>query len=340
MSLPFDAIIFVSFGGPEGRDEVIPFLENVLRGRNVPRERMLEVAEHYYHFDGVSPINAQNRDLIEAVKRELAGRGVHIPIYFGNRNWRPMLTDAFKQMEADGIQNVIAFVTSALSSYSGCRQYRENMADAQKLCGASAPKVAKLRVFFNHPRFVACMVDRVNEALEKIPQPERASAHLVFTAHSIPQAMAANCKYEVQLREACRLVAEGVGHRDYRVAFQSRSGPPTQPWLEPDIGDVVREIGAGEGSKRLVCCPIGFISDHMEVLYDLDDEAAQIAKDVGVHFVRAGTAGTHPEFVRMVADLIIERMNEGSERPAIGLMGPNHDVCPEDCCRYEPRRPS
>lgn len=334
----YDAFLLVSFGGPEGRDDVIPFLENVLRGRNVPRERMLAVAEHYYHFDGISPINAQNRELIEALRAEFARDGIKLPIYWGNRNWHPLLPDALARMKADGVRRAIAYFTSAFSSYSGCRQYRENIAAAQELVGADAPQIDKLRVFYNHPGFIETMVEQVRSALEAIPSERRAATKLVYTAHSIPDSMAANCNYEKQLAESARLVSNTLGYDDFALTYQSRSGPPTQPWLEPDIGDYLKQIAA-EGVTDVVVVPIGFVSDHMEVMFDLDHEAADIARDVGLNMVRARTAGSHPRFVRMIAELVRERMTSDAVRPCLGELGPSHDVCPVSCC-LPPARPA
>jgi ferrochelatase len=312
----YDALLLVSFGGPERREDVIPFLENVLRGRNVPRDRMLRVAEHYYEFDGKTPINDQNRALIAALTREFAERGPRLPIYWGNRNWHPLLPDTLHQMAADGINRALAFVTSAFSSYSGCRQYRENIAQAGSLT------VDKLRVFFNHPGFIEAMVDRCREALAQRP-----NAHLIFTAHSIPLSMARTSRYEEQLRESCCLVASRLGCADWRLVYQSRSGSPSQPWLEPDIGDYLQQVA----SKKVVIAPIGFLSDHMEVLYDLDKQARQICESLGIGMTRASTVGVHPKFVSMIRDLVLER-TEGAPRLALGEHGPSHDVCPEDCC--------
>jgi ferrochelatase len=340
MATDYDALLVVSFGGPEGPDDVLPFLENVLRGRNVPRERMLEVAEHYQHFGGVSPINAQNQALIAALAKEFAAAGLKLPIYFGNRNWHPLLPDTLRQMRTNGVRRAIAFFTSAFSSYSGCRQYLENIAAAQAEVGEGAPQIDKLRAFFNHPGFIEPMIERTRDALLKIEPPRTAEAHLLFTAHSIPLAMAQNCQYEAHFREASRLVAEGVGHTNWQLVYQSRSGPPSQPWLEPDVGDALAEIAAANGSRDVVLVPIGFISDHMEVLYDLDEEARQKADILGLNLVRAGTVGTHPRFVRMVRELVEERMTDSPNRLALGSLGASHDVCPPDCCKYEPRRPS
>jgi ferrochelatase len=339
VTVPYDAFLLVSFGGPEGPADVEPFLENVLRGRNVPRERMLEVAEHYQHFGGKSPINDQNRALLAAVEKEFAGAGIKLPVYWGNRNWHPLLPEALGQMKQDGVKRAIAFFTSAFSSYSGCRQYRENIAAAQAEVGDGAPQVDKLRVFFNHPGFLEPMVEKTAVALAQIPAERRDKGQLLFTAHSIPQSMAATCQYEVQLREASRLVAAGVGRREGRLVYQSRSGPPSQPWLEPDVGVALKEIALA-GGKDVVVVPIGFISDHMEVLFDLDEEARNIARQLGLNMVRAATVGTHPRFVRMIRELVQERLSENPERPALGSLGPSHDVCPVDCCIYQPRHAS
>jgi ferrochelatase len=337
---PYDALLVVSFGGPDGPDDVIPFLENVLRGRNVPRERMLEVAEHYYQLGGRSPINDQNRRLVAAIERELAAHGPPLPVYWGNRNWHPLLADTLRKMSADGVRRALAFVTSAFSSYSGCRQYREDIARAQQEVGPAASHVDKLRMFFNHPGFIEPTIEYTRAALEQVPAERRAAALLVFTAHSIPLAMAAGCCYEEQLRESCRLVAEGVGRGDWRLVYQSRSGPPQQPWLEPAIGDFLERCQvSGVRCPDVVVVPIGFISDHMEVLYDLDIEARQTCQRLGINMVRAATVGTHPRFVRMIRELVEERTSDSPERLALGTLGPSHDICPEDCCLYEPRRP-
>jgi ferrochelatase len=331
--MQYDAFLLVSFGGPEAREDVLPFLENVLRGRNVPRERISEVAEHYYRFGGVSPINAHNRALLAALNDEFASAGLSLPLYFGNRNWHPLLPDTLRQMKADGVRRAIAFFTSAFSSYSGCRQYRENIAAAQEAVGDGAPQVDRLRMFFNHPGFVEPMIERTREALMQIPAQRREQAHLLFTAHSIPLAMAQNCQYEMQFRESSRLVAEALGHANWLLAYQSRSGPPTQPWLGPDIGEALTKIAAHNSPTHdVVVVPIGFVSDHMEVLFDLDEEARHNATALGLNFIRAGTVGTHPRFVSMIRELVEERMSESPVRPALGQLGPSHDVCAADCC--------
>lgn len=332
MANVYDAVLVVSFGGPEGPEDVIPFLENVLRGRNVPRERMLAVAEHYQHFGGVSPINAQNRALISALERELAEQGPRLPIYFGNRNWHPLLPDTLRKMADDGVRRALAFFTSAFSSYSGCRQYLENIAAAQAEVGGAAPRIDKLRACFNHPGFIGPMIERTLAALDSIPAERRDEAELLFTAHSIPLAAAQGSRYVEQLEEASRLVAEGVGPRVWRLVYQSRSGSPHQPWLEPDVGDFVRRQHAERGIRDVVAVPIGFLSDHMEVIYDLDTELRLVCEELGVNLVRAGTVGTHPRFVRMIRELIQERIEKSPERPSLGRLGASHDVCPVDCC--------
>lgn len=322
-----EAILIVSFGGPEKHEDVMPFLENVTRGRGVPPERLLGVAEHYYHFEGKSPINAQNKALIASLEELLAAEGPALPVYWGNRNWHPFLSEAFAQMKSDGVRRVYAFVTSAYSSYSGCRQYRENIAQAQSECDAVGMEVNKLRVFFNHPGFLEPMIENTRAALEALP----GEAKLLFTAHSIPLSMNPDQRYVPQLREASRLVAEACGHQDWELLWQSRSGPPVQPWLEPDICDRLRALAA-EGVKNVCVAPIGFLTDHLEVLWDLDTEAAALAAELGLGFARAATAGADMRFVRMVRDLVVERREGASMRPALGVLGASHDVCPADCC--------
>jgi len=316
-----DAILLVSFGGPDRPEEVMPFLENVLRGRPVPRERMLEVAEHYYHFGGKSPINDQNRALLDALREVLAGEGPALRVYWGNRNWHPLLTDTMRAMADDGVRRAFAFVTSAYGSYSGCRQYLEDLARAREAVGPGAPEVIKLRVFYNHPGFIEPMAERVRAALDRIPAERRDRAPLVFTAHSIPVAMAETSRYVPQVEEACRLVAARAGRPEYRLVYQSRSGSPGQPWLGPDILEFLRGLAAGGTAGDVVVAPIGFISDHMEVVYDLDTQARQLCAELGLNMVRAETVGAHPRFVRMIRELVLERMAAA-----------DGDACPEDCC--------
>lgn len=289
----FDAFVLVSFGGPEKRDDVIPFLENVLRGREVPKERLLAVAEHYYHFAGVSPINAQNRELLAALKQVLS-----IPVYWGNRNWHPFLADTVAQMARDGVQRAVAIATSAFGSYSGCRQYIQNIDDARAAVtaqGLAAPEIVKLPPFSSHPLFIDAMADRLRSARPGLPD-----AQIVFTAHSIPEAMAQSSPYVDQLKTACQSVMNVVEPgTPWKLVYQSRSGPPTQPWLGPDVCDYIRET-----KRDTILVPIGFVSDHMEVIYDLDTEAQAVADGLGIRLVRAGTAGTHPSIIKMVAEMV------------------------------------
>jgi ferrochelatase len=340
----YDAVLLVSFGGPERSEDVVPFLRNVTRGRGIPDERLEEVAEHYHHFGGRSPINDQNRALLAELRRELAPR----PVYWGNRNWDPFLVDAIRSLQADGMRRVACFFTAAYASYSSCRQYRENLADAVIELG-SPVVLDKLRHYYNHPGFLDAQTDRVRTALADLANevgPELAGrARLVFTAHSIPVAAARTSgpdggAYERQLREASRLVAEGVGAGErWQLAWQSRSGSPSIPWLEPDVVDLLPDLVA-EGVPAVVIVPIGFISDHLEVAFDLDVEAAQRAADLGLPMVRAGTVGVHPRFVRMVRELVEERERGDGQRPFVGTDGPSHDVCPADCCRPRTWRPA
>lgn len=327
----YDAVLVMSFGGPEGPADVVPFLENVTRGRGVPPERLREVAHHYERFGGVSPINGQNRALIAALTAELAAHDVKLPVYFGNRNWQPFLIDTLRQMQSDGVRRALMFVTSAYSSYSGCRQYREDVQRAQQALGPGAPEIDKLRVFYNHPGFVEPNAAHLRRALEALPAERRAAARVFFTAHSVPLAMAKCSAYELQLREAGRLVADAAGVTGWRLAYQSRSGPPHVPWLEPDILNELDRV-AGEGARDVVVLPIGFISDHMEVMFDLDVEALERAQALGIRLTRVPTVGTAPQFIGMIRELISERMDAGAERRALGELGPSHDVCAVSCC--------
>lgn len=330
--MSYDAILLVSFGGPECRDDVLPFLENVTRGRNIPRERLLEVAEHYYHFDGVSPINQQCRDLIAAMRSELDNHGIDLPIYWGNRNWDPLLPDTLREMKDAGIKRALALVTASYSSWSSCRQYRENIADAQAAVGEEAPEVDKIRVFYNHPDFIAANAELVRKSLDQIPAERRDKTRLAFTAHSIPGSMSETCDYVQQLTESCRLVSEAVGVSQdrWQLVYQSRSGRPQDPWLEPDICDHLAALQEAE-TDDVVVVPIGFLSDHMEVLFDLDCEAVDACRELGLNMVRCETVGIHPTFVAMIRKLIQERIAE-APREATGQYGPSHDQCPLDCC--------
>ena len=337
----YDAILIVSFGGPEAPEEVVPFLENVTRGRGIPKERLEQVGAHYHLFGGKSPINDQCRDLIAALEAELPNHGIDLPVYWGNRNWAPMLTDTMQQMADDGIQKAIAFVTSATSSYSGCHQYREDIERARAEVGNSAPEVHKIRQYYDHPGFIDPMVDNVVTALETLGE-QADKARLVFTAHSIPISMSSTSDYEEQLREASRLVAERAGRTvaqrsDFDLVWQSRSGPPQVPWLEPDINDHLEAL-SDEGESAVVVIPIGFISDHMEVMYDLDTEAIATAERLSLGFARAGTVGTDHRFITAIIQLIEERRSDG-EVLALGDLDVRPDFCTPGCCPA-PQRPS
>jgi ferrochelatase len=326
----YDALVVVSFGGPEGPDDVQPFLENVTRGRAVPAARLAEVAAHYQEFGGVSPINAHTRRLVEA----LQGSDLALPIYWGNRNWHPLLADTVARMAEDGITRALAFVTSAFSSYPSCRQYLQDIAAARAAVGIKAPAIDKLRPFFNHPGFLEPVTARVVAAVAQLPTDRRDDATLVFTAHSIPKAMAATCDYEEQLRDGAEVVAGLVpGRHRWTLAFQSRSGPSTSPWLGPDIGDALDTL-ASEGGEAVVVVPLGFVCDHMEVIYDLDVLARRRADELGVAMARAATVGDHPRFVAMVGELVSERSGQGGHVPrlALGRLGPRPDPCAGACC--------
>lgn len=328
----YDAVLILSFGGPNTSEDVLPFLENVLRGKRVPRERMLEVAHHYELFGGKSPINEQNESLRTALLERMKTHAPALPVYIGNRNWHPYLADTLRQMRTDGVRKALAFVTSGYSCYSGCRQYREDIQRTRAEVGEGAPEVDKIRVFFNHPLFIAVNQEHVRVALETFPESIRRSVPIVYTAHSIPVEMAKQCAYEAQLTDVAQLVSKGLNHSHWQVAYQSRSGPPHQPWLEPDIGDVIERL-AGQGERHLVISPIGFTSDHMEVLFDLDVEARQLCEEKNITLARASAAGNHPLFIEMVHDLIRERALPGvSDRAAVGSIPAAPDQCPAGCC--------
>jgi protoporphyrin/coproporphyrin ferrochelatase len=354
----YDAFLLVSFGGPEGPDDVMPFLANVTRGRNVPPERLAGVAQHYYAFGGVSPINQQCRDLLAAARADFAASGLSLPLYWGNRNWTPYLADTVRQMAEDGVRRAVAFVTSAYSSYSSCRQYLDDIERARAAVGPDAPRIDKIRRFFNHPGFVEAFAGHARAALATLPAEVRDEAHLVFTAHSIPVAMAEASgpagdkgRYVTELTEAARLISERTGARahPWSLAYQSRSGPPSQPWLEPDVCDHLGEL-AKSGTRAVVVIPVGFVSDHMEVRHDLDVEAAQTAGALGLAFARAATPGASPRFASMITELVTERialpdstlpdntvsdntsLRGAAPATALGDMGVPSQTCPADCC--------
>lgn len=336
-TMAYDAFLLVSFGGPEHPDDVMPFLRNITRGRGVPPERLAEVAEHYRHFGGVSPINQQCRDLLAAVRADFAAHGLDLPLYWGNRNWTPMLADTLATMRDDGVEHAVAFVTSAYGGYSSCRQYLEDIEAARVAVGPGAPKVDKLRQYWDHPGFVLPHADAVRAALASLDPVDPESTRLVFTAHSIPVSMAASAgpdggRYEAQLLETAALVAAEVGAGlPYDLVWQSRSGPPHVPWLEPDINDHLEAL-AGDGVTAVAVSPIGFVSDHLEVVWDLDTEAAATAKRLGMRFARAATPNRDPRFVAMVRELVLERLSPDTR--SVRRLGtlPVWDSCSRGCC--------
>jgi protoporphyrin/coproporphyrin ferrochelatase len=336
--LTFDAFLLLSFGGPEGPEDVLPFLRNVTRGRGIPDERLAEVAEHYQHFGGVSPINAQNRAMIAAIRGELDRHEISLPIYWGNRNWHPYVTDTVQAMAEDGIRRALVLVTSAYSSYSSCRQYRDDLAAAREAVGDGAPTIDKLRHFFDHPGFIDPQVDAVRHALGTIAGIRRSTTRLVFTAHSIPVAMAEQAGpggnlYVSQLRAAADLIARGAAvDVEWDLVFQSRSGPPSVPWLEPDVGDHLRAL-AERGVTDVVVVPVGFVSDHLEVQWDLDYEAAGLAAELGLGFTRTPTPGTDPRFITMIRELVQERLDPAAEVLALSELGCTGADCPLGCCQ-------
>jgi len=339
---PFDAVLLLSFGGPQGPDEVLPFLRNVTAGRGIPDDRLAAVAEHYQHFGGISPITAQNEALLSALTAEFERRSYRLPLYLGNRNWHPFVTDTARRIAADGHRRVLVLATSATGSYSGCRQYREDLARA----ATAVPEVrfTKLRHYFDHPGFIAANAEAVRTALASLG-PDADDARLVFTAHSVPVTMNASAGpagglYLAQHRATARLVAEAVrgAGADFDLVWQSRSGPPRVPWLEPDVNDHLRML-ASEGVRAVVVAPTGFVSDHLEVLWDLDNEAAGTAAELGLRFVRAGTAGTHPAFVAGLADLVGEQV-DGVKAAGLSELGICGWQCPDFCCPSPVRRPS
>jgi len=333
----YDALVVVSFGGPEGQDEVLPFLRNVVGGRDIPEERLMEVAEHYRLFGGVSPINSQNRALVTALGAALAAAGIHLPVYWGNRNWQPLLADEIARMRDDGVRRALAFVTSAYGSYSGCRQYLDDIDVARAAVGPGAPAVDKLRLFYNHPGFIETWVASLSRALRAAAPSTPSMPAVLFTAHSIPLSMAGSCDYVDQLTETARLVAAGAGVPDggWRLVWQSRSGPPAQPWLAPDIVEAMAELPE---DSTVVIAPIGFVSDHMEVVYDLDSVASAAGSARGQRVLRAATPGTDARFVTMVCELVAERLDPLLPRPALGRFGPYPDRCAPGCCPAPVRR--
>ncbi len=329
--MDYDAILLISFGGPEKMEDIHPFIDHVLEGKNVPDERKKEVAHHYELFDGVSPINEQNRQLINALKEELKTHNINLPIYWGNRNWHPFLTDTMKAMTDDSITTVIAFVTSAFSCYSSCRQYLEDIERARTSVGPTAPAVDKIRPFYNHPGFIESNAEHIKSAFSRLTDVRKDSIWIIFTAHSIPNTMAENSDYAKQLLESCKLTASALQHPHWSLAYQSRSGSPQTPWLGPDICDHLIEIKEKKFTN-IIIAPIGFVSDHMEVIFDLDTEAADFCAVNGIRMERAMTASIHPKFVSMVRELISERLFDNQEPRYLGTMGPAPNDCGTNCC--------
>lgn len=338
----YDALLVVSFGGPEGPADVVPFLDNVFRGLAVSEETKTHVAARYERFGGVSPINDQTRALIDALQRKLDAHGPALPIYWGNRNWHPFLADTLAQMASAGVERALAFVTSTFSSYSGCRKYREDLYDAV-LGLTHAPVIDKLRMPFNHPLFVEAVAARAADALAALPPGVRERATILFTAHSLPEAMARQSRYEVQLGSACELVAGVLEHSRWQLVYQSNNASYGRgAWLGPDIGDALRACAAA-GATEVVVMPIGFVCDHLEVVLDLDVDAAAVARELGITMVRAATVGTHPAYIEMIRELVLERMTPGVPRRAAGALGASVDICGAACClsgRPGPAKPS
>jgi ferrochelatase len=327
----YDALLVLSFGGPEGPDDVLPFLENVFLGLRVTDETKQKIAARYQLYGGISPINAHTRDFIKALEIELRAHGSTLPVYWGNRNWHPMLGDTIAAMARDGIERAAVYVTSTFSSYSGCRKYREDLFEASRDI-ERAPKFDKLRMGFNHPGFIDAMVDQVSAALARIDANSRASAKVLFTAHSLPVSMAAGSCYVVQLKDACQTIAARLKLPQWELVYQSNNARyGGEAWLGPDIAAAI-ETEHAAGVLDVIVAPVGFVCDHMEVVLDLDVDAAGKADALGINMVRAATVGTHPSYVRMVRELLSERMTANPERPTTGALGPKHDHCPSDCC--------
>lgn len=338
--MTFDALLLLSFGGPEGPEQVMPFLENVTRGRGIPPERLVSVAEHYLHFGGVSPINGINRALITQIQTELTERGEKLPVYFGNRNWDPYLADTVESMKADGITRAAVFSTSAWGGYSGCAQYQEDIARARAEVGDGSPEMVKLRQYFDHPLLVEMFADGIAEAAATLPAPLREDARLVFTAHSIPLRAANRCGpdlYPRQVAYSSGLVAAAAGYIEYDQVWQSRSGPPSVPWLEPDVADHLTAL-AEAGTKAVIVCPIGFVADHIEVIWDLDSELAEQAAGLGIALARATTPNAQPRFARLALDLLDEKRQGRDPARVVGAQpvpgygsSVNGQFCTADC---------
>jgi ferrochelatase len=339
-SLSYDALLLLSFGGPEGPDDVMPFLRNVTRGRHVPDSRLMAVSHHYAEFGGVSPINAQNRALKAAIEADFTGHDIALPVYWGNRNWSPYVEDVVAQMAADGVRRALVFVTSAYASYSACRQYLEDLDRAREAVGPGAPELHKLRHYFDHPGFIEPQRDAVRAALADIPEPRHATTRLIFVAHSIPESMAESAGpegglYVAQLRAAAELIASAADGFGWDLAYSSRSGPPKIPWLGPDVGDLLVDLATSDGTRQttdVIVVPVGFISDHIEVRWDLDVEAKETADGLDIRFHRTEPPASDPRFVAMVRELVQEQVDTAARKRALSPLGPSHDICPKGCC--------
>lgn len=331
----FDSLLLLSFGGPENSDDVMPFLRNVTAGRGVPDERLAVVAEQYELFGGKSPINELNQQLLCALNEELASRGYEMATFWGNRNWHPFVTDTIADLKSLGHTSTVCLVTSAFSSYSGCRQYHEDLDRARNEV-PGAPNIERVRVYWDHPDFLGTAAELLAESRDAAGL--SSETPVLHSAHSLPLSMAANCDYQQQLNEAAAIVNELAGMRGpYEVVFQSRSGPPSVPWLTPDIDQRIHEL-AEQGTQELLVHPLGFVADHMEVLFDLDTQSAAAAKEAGVKMVRTPTVGTHPRFVSMLVDLVEEAAGLRADRPSLSKSGPRPDKCNSQCCPA-PTRP-
>jgi len=308
----YDAFLLLTFGAPEGPDEVLPFLENVTRGKNIPNRRLLKVAEHYDLFDGVSPANEQVRALLRAVLGRFNSMGIELPVYWGNRHWHPMMEDTLRQMAEDGVRRAMAWVASPLESPASYGQYVEELQQAREAVGSDAPEVDVLPVFFDQPGFIEASAARVQAALEQVPDDRRSAATVIYTAHSLPIPMAERCPYRRQFEEVCRLVSEKVRLDRFETAYQSRSGPPTQPWLDPDVQQLARQLADGGELKDLIVVPISFVYENMETAYDLDTELRELCRELGVNMVRAATVGCHPSFVEMVGQMAKQQLAPNS----------------------------
>ena len=325
----FDSLLLLSFGGPENSDDVMPFLRNVTAGRGVPDERLAVVAEQYELFGGKSPINELNQQLLCALDEELASRGHEMATFWGNRNWHPFVTDTVADLKSLGHTSTVCLVTSAFSSYSGCRQYHEDLDRARNEV-PGAPNIERVRVYWDHPDFLGTAAELLAESRDATGL--SSETPVLHSAHSLPLSMAANCDYQQQLNEAAAIVNELAGMRGpYEVVFQSRSGPPSVPWLTPDIDQRIHEL-AEQGTQELLVHPLGFVADHMEVLFDLDTQSAAAAKEAGVKMVRTPTVGTHPRFVSMLVDLVEEAAGLRADRPSLSKSGPRPDKCNSQCC--------